>query len=176
MAQGFLSQGSEDDNGTGWSRRLHERSGHADGGWDGDGRAQPQLHCATDTRLVRIVYAEMTRHDLSDFDLEAEVTHLPTAEGGRKTPARSGYRPTCDFGVPGVLNDGAHFFVGKTWVAPGESVLTRIQLISPESLQGRLHVGQSFAVREGMRITARAIILRLHNESLAIPSDDQGSR
>ena len=109
--------------------------------------------------------------DLPDFDLEAEVTYVATAEGGRKTPARSGYRPTCDFGVPGVFNDGAHFFVGKTWVAPGETVLTKIQLISPEPLKGRLHVGQSFEVREGARVTARAVILRLHNESLAKPPD-----
>jgi translation elongation factor EF-Tu-like GTPase len=113
----------------------------------------------------------MLRGDLPDSDLEADVTYVTTAEGGRKTPAKSGYRPTCDFGVPGVCNDSAHFFVGRTWVAPGESVLTKIHLISPESLKGRLHVGQSFEVKEGARVTARAVIVRLHNESLAKPPD-----
>ena len=121
--------------------------------------------------LKRGVSRNAMRGDLPDFDLEAEVTYVATAEGGRRTPARSGYRPTCDFGVPGVLNDGAHFFVGKTWVAPGETVFTKIQLISPEPLKGRLHVAQSFEVREGTKLTARAVILRLHNESLAKPSD-----
>ena len=109
----------------------------------------------------------MMRGDLPDFDLEAEVTYVATADGGRRTPARSGYRPTCNFGVPGVFNDSAHFFVGKTWVFPGETVLTKIQLVSPEPLKGRLHVGQPFEVMEGWRVTARAVILRLYDESLA---------
>jgi hypothetical protein len=35
-------------------------------------------------------------------DIEAEITYLPTAEGGRRSPAASGYRPTHDFGL-GIL-------------------------------------------------------------------------
>ena|SRR5207253_1006848 len=110
----------------------------------------------------------MTFNPPRDCDLEAEVRFLTTAEGGRQSPARSGgmYRPTHDFGMKEFFNDGVHVFVGKEWVAPGESVVSKIWLLSPESLYGRLRVGQHFTVNEGRKIVAKAVIKRIVNGTL----------
>jgi translation elongation factor EF-Tu-like GTPase len=103
-----------------------------------------------------------------DCDLEAEVHFLRTAEGGRQSAAGGNgvYRPTHDFGMKEFFNDGIHIFVGKDLVAPGDSVVSKIWLLSPESLHGRLRVGQRFTVNEGRKIVANAVITRIVNGSL----------
>lgn len=101
-------------------------------------------------------------------DLEAEVSFLTTAEGGRLSAAggNGAYRPTHDFGMKEFFNDGIHVFVGKDLVSPGESVVSKIWLLSPESLHGRLRVGQLFTVNEGRQVVANAVIKRIVNGSL----------
>ena len=70
---------------------------------------------------------------------------LSAAEGGRRTPVRSGYSPqfyvrTTD--VSGVLNLG-----GTAEAVPGETVQVTVELRKPVALDA----GQAFAIREGGR-------------------------
>ena len=75
----------------------------------------------------------------------ASVYLLPAAEGGRRTPIRTGYRPqfyvrTTD--VAGLLDLGVAGEVG-----PGETADVTVELGRPVALDP----GQSFAIREGGR-------------------------
>jgi translation elongation factor EF-Tu-like GTPase len=53
-------------------------------------------------------------------DLEAEITLLPAEQGGRSSPAFSGYRPSHNFDVPGTLNDAMHEYVDGS-LRPGDT-------------------------------------------------------
>jgi elongation factor Tu len=94
----------------------------------------------------------------------ATLRLLPTAEGGRRTPVRSGYRPqfyvrTTD--VSGVLDFGG---VGDSGGAaavasamPGQTVQVTVALGQPVALG----VGQTFAIREGGRTVGAGTVTAL---------------
>jgi elongation factor Tu len=88
----------------------------------------------------------------------ATVRLLPAAEGGRRTPVRSGYSPqfyvrTTD--VSGVLNlDGG---CDRTEATPGETVQVTVALGKPVALDA----GQTFAIREGGRTVGAGTITTL---------------
>eukprot|EP01136_Pigoraptor_vietnamica_P017289 Opistho-1_new@62246 len=93
----------------------------------------------------------MTR-PLRGPDIEAEITFLATEQGGRSSPVYSGYRPSHDFGVTGMLNDGHHEYIGQESVPPGCTGLASIWLLAPELQNSRLYPGFAFTVQEGARI------------------------
>ena len=101
-------------------------------------------------------------------DIEAEIYFLTTEEGGRRSPCRSGYRPSHDFGAEGTLNAAAHVYVGVESVCPGDTVLTRLWLAQPDFHLGRLFEGFEFTVQEGPRVVGRGRITRVLNEALAV--------
>src|SRR3954468_7716711 len=85
----------------------------------------------------------------------ADLALLTAAEGGRRGPVRTGYRPqfhlrTAD--VVGVLDLGPS---GRA--APGERVAATVRLEHPEPLE----VGLGFAVREGGRTVAEGTVTAL---------------
>jgi translation elongation factor EF-Tu-like GTPase len=102
-------------------------------------------------------------------DIEAEIHFLTTAEGGRKTPCRSGYRACYDFGLKGTLNDVFTEFIEKEWVAPGESVTTRLWFFVPQFQLGRLHEGFEFTVHEGHAVHAKGRITKIFNDAMRGP-------
>jgi elongation factor Tu len=85
----------------------------------------------------------------------ADLALLTAAEGGRRGPVRTGYRPqfhlrTAD--VVGVLDLGPS---GRA--APGERVAATVRLEHPEPLE----IGLGFAVREGGRTVAEGTVTAL---------------
>lgn len=102
-------------------------------------------------------------------DLEARITFFSAAEGGRRTPACSGYRPNHDFGLPGELNDAMHEYPGDGSVEPGAETTALLWLLSPERQTGRLYVGLRFTVQEGNRIVGRGVVAALRNDVLRAP-------
>jgi elongation factor Tu len=89
---------------------------------------------------------------------------LSPAEGGRRTPVRSGYSPqfyvrTTD--VSGVLNLGSPAdsagAVGPTDAVPGETVQVTVALGKPVALDA----GQTFAIREGGRTVGAGTVTAL---------------
>jgi len=92
------------------------------------------------------------------------VLHLlSAAEGGRRTPVRSGYSPqfyvrTTD--VSGVLDFGAAGGSGAAAAAsvmPGETVQVTVALGKPVALDA----GQTFAIREGGRTVGAGTVTAL---------------
>jgi elongation factor Tu len=83
---------------------------------------------------------------------------LSAAEGGRRTPVRSGYRPqfyvrTTDVSGALSLDDAS----GPTEALPGETVQVTVALGKPVALDA----GQTFAIREGGRTVGAGTIAAL---------------
>jgi translation elongation factor EF-Tu-like GTPase len=93
-------------------------------------------------------------------DLEAEITFLTTEEGGRKTPAFSGYR--AQFYVDGQDFVVVHeFFDVVEPVYPGQTVKAYLAFTYPEYLVKVLHPGKEFLIREGQRVVARGRVTKI---------------
>jgi translation elongation factor EF-Tu-like GTPase len=98
-------------------------------------------------------------------DIEAEITFLPTEEGGRRSAAVSGYRPNHNFGLAS-LNDAAHEYIGRDSAAPGETVLANMWFLAPQYQVGRLVPGFTFTVQEGSRIVGHGVVRKVLNAEL----------
>ena len=94
-------------------------------------------------------------------DIEAEITFLKTQEGGRKTPAFSGYRP--QFYYDGHDWDAVQEYIGVSEVYPGQTVTAELAFLSPQCHVGKLYPGKEFLVREGQRVVARGKITKILN-------------
>jgi translation elongation factor EF-Tu-like GTPase len=94
-------------------------------------------------------------------DIEAEITFLPTDQGGRKTPAYSGYRP--QFFYEDHDWDADQEYPDVETVLPGQKVRALLRFLSPQAHLGRVHVGMEFQVREGLRIVAHGRVTRILN-------------
>lgn len=99
-------------------------------------------------------------------DLLANISLLSTEQGGRVGPAKSGYRPSHDFGLEGTFNDAAHEYLGRDWLAPGESCAAHVYLFVPEAQVGRLYEGFQFAVHEGRKVVGMGVVLKVLNAAL----------
>jgi translation elongation factor EF-Tu-like GTPase len=99
-------------------------------------------------------------------DIEAEITFVPTEQGGRKTPAFSGYRP--QFFYDGYDWDADQEYPDVESVSPGQTVRALLRFLSLERQVGRVHPGLEFLVREGARVVARGRVTKiLHLEESA---------
>jgi elongation factor Tu len=90
----------------------------------------------------------------------AELHLLSAAEGGRRTPVRSGYSPqfyvrTTD--VSGVLDLGDAAAGGPGEAVPGQTVQVTVALGKPVALDA----GQTFAIREGGRTVGAGTVTAL---------------
>lgn len=99
-------------------------------------------------------------------DLIATVTYLTTDEGGRKTPANSGYRPQFGISDLRMQTSGEQIFINKDSVNPGETAKAEITLLSPQFFEGKLFIGKEFEFKEGSRLIARGKIEEILNKAL----------
>ena len=111
----------------------------------------------------------MARQD-RDADIVAEIRLLPTADGGRKGPIMSGYRPSHDLGAlydgQPMLNDGMHELVGVERLFPGEIGLSRLRMPWPEAQFGRLDTGKTFTIQEGPKVIGHGTIIEVINPQM----------
>ncbi len=96
--------------------------------------------------------------------LETEITFVPTAEGGRSTPAFSGFRP--QFFYAGRDWDAEHEYVGVDRVNPGDTVIALLRFPNPHNHVGKFTDGMEFLIRDGPRTIGRGKILRVSDPSL----------
>lgn len=101
-----------------------------------------------------------------DFDFIAYLKYRTTDEGGRETPAQSGYRPQVRFDFEKITSSGRQVFINKKWVFPGEYVEAEITLMSPQFFENKLSVGLKFEFIEGSKIIGIGKILKIKNEIL----------
>ena len=99
-------------------------------------------------------------------DIEAEIAFVPTEQGGRKTPAFSGYRP--QFYYDSHDWDADQEYPDVESVLPGQTVRALLRFASPDAHVGRVQPGMEFEVREGARVVARGRVTKmLHLEESA---------
>ncbi len=92
-------------------------------------------------------------------DVEVDLTFLPTEHGGRRGPARSGYRAQFYYG--GRDWDAQHEYPDAPQVQPGETVRAYLAFLAPDQHVGRLRPGMPFLIREGQRVVGYGCIRRL---------------
>jgi elongation factor Tu len=86
-------------------------------------------------------------------DIEAEIYFLTTEEGGRNTPAISGYRPQFYY--------DEHYNVPEVY--PGQTVTARLTFLSPQFHLEKLYIGKEFLIREGQKTVAKGRIIKILN-------------
>ena len=94
-------------------------------------------------------------------DIEAEIYFLTFEEGGRKTPAFSGYRP--QFFYDGNHWDAQHNYTEVSQVYPGQTVKTELIFASPQHQIGKLYPGKEFLICEGQQVVARGKVTKILN-------------
>ena len=98
----------------------------------------------------------------SDFIAELEYK----LEGGRTTPAMSGYRPQIKFEFDEMQTSGQQQFINRKLVFPGDRVIAEINILSVDHFTNKLEEGMEFEFREGSRIIGNGKILTIVNKKL----------
>ena len=94
-------------------------------------------------------------------DFRAQVRFLTTAEGGRKSPVKSGYRGQLFY--DGRNWDAVYEFGDNEWITPGEIIEAEIHMLSPQCHVGRLVLDKEFEIREGSKTVAKGKVTKLIN-------------
>ena len=92
-------------------------------------------------------------------DIEAEIYFFTAEEGGRSTPAFTGYRP--QFYYNDQDWDAAHIYPDAEVVNPGETVRAYLGFLSPKEHLGKVYVGMEFLIREGVRTVGKGVITQI---------------
>jgi len=101
-----------------------------------------------------------------DFDFIAILKYRTFDEGGRATPAKSGYRPELSFDFEKPTTSGRQIFLGREWVCPGETIEAEITMLSPQFYENKLYEGLEFKFKEGSKIIGTGEILKIKNKNL----------
>ncbi|OED48099.1 hypothetical protein AB832_00385 [Flavobacteriaceae bacterium (ex Bugula neritina AB1)] len=103
----------------------------------------------------------------SNTDFIAELQFLTAEQGGRKNPAASGYRPHIEFeGHKDYITSGQQTYLGQDTVAPGETVLAEIAILSKEQFTSQLYEDMKFTFYEGKHIMGYGKIIEIVNMNL----------
>jgi hypothetical protein len=105
-----------------------------------------------------------------DDDFIAVLNYRTSEQGGRKTPAHSGYRPQVKFDFEEMQTSGQQTFIDKEIVNPGETVKARIKILSVDYFSNCLTEGMSFEFREGNTIIGTGEITEILNDKLKKPA------
>ncbi|MEP4548149.1 MAG: elongation factor Tu [Saccharospirillum sp.] len=92
-------------------------------------------------------------------DIEAEIYFLTAEEGGRSTPAFTGYRPQFYYNEHDW--DASHVYPDVEVANPGETVRAYLGFLSPQEHLGKVHVGMKFLIREGARTVGKGVITKI---------------
>lgn len=104
--------------------------------------------------------------ELNTVDFVAELKYRTTEQGGRKTPAHSGYRPQVKFDFTEMQTSGQQIFLDKEIVYPGDTVNAKIRILSVDYFTNKLTQGMQFEFREGDKIIGTGYIKQIINEKL----------
>jgi len=103
----------------------------------------------------------------SKADFVATLAYKKAEEGGRTTPAYSGYRAQIKFGFTEMQTSGEQKFINREMVFPGDTLVdTEIKLTSPDLFAGQLKHRTKFEIREGPTIIATGEVKQILNETL----------
>lgn len=96
----------------------------------------------------------------------ARLTYHTTEEGGRETPAKSGYRPQVAFDFTEMQTSGQQIFLDKEIIYPGDTVTAEITVLTPDIIKGKIKVGMTYEFREGARVIGTGEVLEILDKYL----------
>lgn len=99
-------------------------------------------------------------------DFIAILEYRTTADGGRSTPASSGYMPQVVFPFTEVQTGGRQKFIDKEIVYPGDTVKAYINILSPHLFKKSLEEGMKYEFSEGTRVIGIGKIITILNLEL----------
>ncbi|WP_316753884.1 hypothetical protein [Pedobacter gandavensis] len=99
-------------------------------------------------------------------DFIATLIYRTTEQGGRKTPAKSGYRPQVKFDFDEMQTSGQQIFIGRELVFPSETVDAEIRIIAVDYFASKLTEGMEFEFREGATVIGTGKIKFIINDKL----------
>jgi len=99
-------------------------------------------------------------------DFIAILKYRSTEDGGRKTPATSGYRPGIRFPFGDMQTSGQQTFINTDKARPGETVEAEIKIVSVDYCENRLEEGMNFEFLEGNTVIGTGAIIKILNEKL----------
>ena len=105
-------------------------------------------------------------NEFKKVDFIAELTYLSTEQGGRKTPANSGYRPDIKVDFFEMKTCGIQTFIEKNVVLPGETVNAKIKIIASDYFANLLTEGMKFEFMEGPILIGIGEIKNIINDKL----------
>lgn len=114
--------------------------------------------------------------EFNKVDFIANLQYLTTGQGGRATPAKSGYRPQVKFDFTEMQTSGQQTFIDKELVSPGENVKAKIKILTPDYFAHSLTEGMEFEFREGETVIGTGKIEYIVNEKLEKPAGNNGNR
>ena len=94
-------------------------------------------------------------------DIEAEITFLKTEEGGRSTPAFSGYCPQFYYDEMNFV--AVHHYIDISEIHPGQTVTTHLWFGAPQWHFEKVFIGMKFEIREGAKIVGNGVITNILN-------------
>ena len=106
------------------------------------------------------------KKEFNKTDFIAKLIYRTTEQGGRQTPAKSGYRPQVKFDFTEMQTSGQQTFIDKEAVFPGDTVDAKIKILSPDYFAGCLTEGMVFEFREGEIIIGTGEIKYIVNDKL----------
>ena len=109
---------------------------------------------------------EFYNQEFKKVDFIAELTYFKTEQSGRKTPVISGYRPQVKFDFSEKQTSGQQTFIDKKIVYPGDTVLAKIKVLSPDFFADKLEEGMKFEFREGATIIGIGELKNIVNDRL----------
>lgn len=104
--------------------------------------------------------------DHSKADFIATLTYKTTEQGGRKTAAKSGYRPQVKFDFEEMQTSGQQTFIDRELVYPGDTVEAEIKIPSADFFANKLSENMEFEFREGATVIGAGRIKQIKNEKL----------
>jgi len=104
--------------------------------------------------------------DKGEADFIATLQYLPTEQGGRQTPAFSGYRPQIKFEFTDMQTSAQQTFINRKIVYPGDTVEAEITIIPFDYFAGQLKEKMKFDFREGSTILGKGQIKYILNDKL----------
>ncbi|MCZ8197004.1 MAG: hypothetical protein O9267_05320 [Flavobacterium sp.] len=105
-------------------------------------------------------------NEFKKVDFIAELKYLATEQNGRKTFAKSGYRPQIKFNFSEQQTSGIQTFIDKEIVMPGENVLAKIKILSPNFFANLLKEEMNFEFNEGSKLIGTGKIKYIINDKL----------
>lgn len=104
--------------------------------------------------------------DNSKADFIATLTYRTTEQGGRKTPAKTGYRSQVKFDFEEMQTSGQQTFIDREYVFPGDTVEAEITILSVDHFANKLTEKMEFEFREGETVIGTGTIKHIINDKL----------